>query len=183
MEALLSDTTIWKANTRSDSETTDWGKKLIFPHSFLWIIDGTNVWVSWIMSTWCLKITKRSHFTKLRAKRAKFTFWVDKKAIKNVNFGEVFFKMKACGHKVFLDRSTLGDFQTMCSRMFHEWMNKCLNKRKENQVSLHIVLYLDFCIPSWSFQMSNQSLVNAKGHTSQPSNNQNGKNDATKDQE
>lgn len=42
-------------------------------------------------------------------------------------------------------------------------------------------LYLDFCIPSWLLQMSNQSLVNAKGQTTQPNDEQNGKNDATKD--
>ena len=59
-------------------------------------------------TTQCLKITKKSHST-LRAKRATFTFWVDKsssKMPKLVNFGSVW-KPEACGQTVLPDRSLL----------------------------------------------------------------------------
>ena len=47
-------------------------------------------WWNFFLKTWCLKITKKSHST-LQAKRAMFTFWVDKSSLKMpkmVNFGD-----------------------------------------------------------------------------------------------
>ena len=55
-----------------------------------------------------LKIPKKSHST-LRAKRAMFTFWVDKSSLKMpkiVNFCE-FLKNEICGQTVLPDRSIL----------------------------------------------------------------------------
>ena len=61
-----------------------------------------------VHSVW--KSQKKSHST-LRAKRATFTFWVDKswlKMPKMVNFGE-FLKIEACGQIVLPDKEILKD--------------------------------------------------------------------------
>ena len=80
-----------------------------------------------IHSVW--KSHKKSHLI-LRAKRAKFTFWVDKSSLKMVNLAS-FWKPEACGQTVLPDNSLLmgqklvesaknwktdilGDFQTLC---------------------------------------------------------------------
>ena len=63
--------------------------------------------LSWSLSlVRCMKITKKSHST-LRAKRAKFTFWVDKSLLKmpkNCPFWRVFENLKVNCNRTKIDR-------------------------------------------------------------------------------
>ena len=72
-------------------------------------IDKKTEILNWQKKTEIENHRKKSHST-LRAKRAMFTFWVDKNSLKMpkmVDFWRVFEKFKACGQTVLPDRTIL----------------------------------------------------------------------------
>ena len=97
----------------------------------------------------CLKITDKSHFI-LRAKRAMFTFWVDKcslKMPKMVHFGDFlktwsllsnsvtsqFYKDKYWWKMPKLkssDETILSNFKTMCDFSTKKWLEKKFGKNE-----------------------------------------------------
>ena len=92
----------WFSNTMSHGYPTAWTN---FWHHKLGLWPCTKV-MKELHSVW--KSPKKSHST-LRAKRATFTFWVDKSSLKMPKMANLasFWKSKACGHTVLPDRSIL----------------------------------------------------------------------------
>ena len=102
-------------------------------------------------SVW--KSQKKSYST-LRAKRAPFTFWVDKSSLKSAKNGPIlanFWKPKACGQTELPDRSKIGGkCQNSKIQMWHfDWFSntvcmylfpiyKCISTFLQIKISINI---------------------------------------------